>query len=359
MRFGIYTEMQCPPGKPYAQLYWEILRQIEHADEVGFAVYSTIDHHFSQEFGISANPLALFCAAAQRARRIRFRTALHVLPSKNPMELAGQIAAADILTGGRLECGVGRGHAWLYHGFGIPIDESQARFDEAFAILLKAWTEERFSYDGKFWQIRNARVVPRPLQQPHPPISTGGTSDSTYELAGSRGYGIFIPPLLPFAALERQLGIYREACAKHGHEPNIIYLRPVYLGDDKELIRRECGQYLLNFIAFNAKPVELICHAKEELQQAGYGFYASGALESLTKLSYEELVAQEIAFVGTPAQVIDKIAWLQEKAGITEFDMLANYGGMAHWQSLKQQELFARHVLPAFVQSPPLRAAAT
>ena len=94
MRFGVYTEMQCPLEKPHAQLYWETLRQIEHAEEMGFDVYSTIDHHFAQEFGISANPLALFCAAAQHARRIRFRTALHVLPSKNPMELAGQIAVA-------------------------------------------------------------------------------------------------------------------------------------------------------------------------------------------------------------------------------------------------------------------------
>jgi Luciferase-like monooxygenase len=90
MRFGIYTEMQCPPEKPHAQLYWEIQRQIEHADEMGFDVYSTIDHHFSQEFGISANPLALFCAAARRARRIRFRTALHVLPPKNPGEFLWQ-----------------------------------------------------------------------------------------------------------------------------------------------------------------------------------------------------------------------------------------------------------------------------
>src|SRR5206468_8520624 len=92
MRFGVYTEMQCPPEKPHAQLYWEIQRQIEHADEVGFDVYSTIDHHFSQEFGISANPLALFCAAAQQARRIRFRPSLHVLPAGTPPILAGEIA---------------------------------------------------------------------------------------------------------------------------------------------------------------------------------------------------------------------------------------------------------------------------
>jgi len=348
MRFGIYAEMQCPPEKPHEQLYWEILRQIEHADEVGFDVYSTIDHHFSQEFGISANPLALFCAAAQRTRRIRFRTALHVLPPKNPMELAGQIAVADIITGGRLECGVGRGHAWLYHGFGIPIEESQARFDEAFDILIRAWTEERFSYDGQFWKIHNARVVPRPLQKPHPPILTGGTSDSTYEFAGKRGYGMLVPPLLPFAAMERQFGIYRETCAKYGHEPHIIYLRPIYLGDDAVQVRRECERYLLNFIAFTAKTAELICHSPEELRKAGYGFYASGALESLTKLSYDDLVEQNVAFVGSSAQVIDKVGWLAEKAGITEFDILANYGGITHWQSLKQQELFARHVIPAF-----------
>lgn len=348
MRFGVYTEMQCPPEKPHAQLYWEIQRQIEHADEMGFDVYSTIDHHFSQEFSISANPLALFCAAAQRTRRIRFRTALHVLPPKNPLELAGQIAAADIITGGRLECGVGRGHAWLYHGFGIPIEESQARYEEAFDLLIRAWTEERFSYNGRFWHIRDARVVPRPLQNPHPPILTGGTSDSTYEMAGRKGYGMMVPPLLPFAAMERQLGLYREVCAQHGHEPNIVYLRPIYIGDDPAQLRRECEPYLLNFIAFNAKPTALICHSPQQLQEAGYGFYASGALESLTALSYDDLVEQDIAFVGTPAQIIEKIGWLREKAGIAEFDALTNYGGLAHWQSLKQQELFARYVMPAF-----------
>jgi alkanesulfonate monooxygenase SsuD/methylene tetrahydromethanopterin reductase-like flavin-dependent oxidoreductase (luciferase family) len=348
MRFGIYAEMQCPPEKPHAQLYWEIQRQIEHADEVGFDVYSTIDHHFSQEFSISANPLALFCAAAQRTRRIRFRTALHVLPPKNPLELAGQIAAADIMTGGRLECGIGRGHAWLYHGFGIPLEESQARYEEAFELVIRAWTEERFSHRGRFWQIDDARVVPRPLQRPHPPILLGGTSDGTYETAGRKGYGIMVPPLLPLAALERQLDLYREACAKHGHEANLVYLRPLYLGDDPTQVRHECERSLLNFVAFNAKPAALLRHSAKQLREAGYGFYARGALESLTALSYEDLLAQDIAFVGRPEQIIDKIGWLREKARIAEFDVLTNYGGIAHWQSIKQQELFARHVMPAF-----------
>ena len=96
MRFGIYCEIQTPPGKPHPEMIWEIMRQIEHADECGFDVYSVIDHHFFQKFSISANPLAMFAAAAQRTSRIRFRTALHTLPLENPMRLAGMIAETEI-----------------------------------------------------------------------------------------------------------------------------------------------------------------------------------------------------------------------------------------------------------------------
>lgn len=152
MRFGIYCEIQTPPGKSHYDMIWEIMRQIEHADECGFDVYSTIDHHFFQKFSISANPLAMFAAAAQRTRRIRFRTALHTLPLENPMRLAGMIAETDILTNGRLECGLGRGHAWLFGPAALPLEESRPRYDEAVDILELAFSREKFSYAGKYLQ---------------------------------------------------------------------------------------------------------------------------------------------------------------------------------------------------------------
>src|SRR5262245_44703075 len=89
MRFGLYAEMQTPPDKPHAEVYRELLGQMEHADRVGFDVYSIIEHHFFEQFSVSANPLALICAAAQRTQRLRFRVALHTLPLANPMRLAG------------------------------------------------------------------------------------------------------------------------------------------------------------------------------------------------------------------------------------------------------------------------------
>ena len=348
MRFGIYNTMQCPLDKPHAEVYKETLRQIEHADEAGFDVYSLLDHHFIQEFSISANPLAMFCAAAQRARRIRFRTALFNLTPKNPMELAGQIAAADIMTDGRIECGLCRGHAWLYPGLGVAIDESSRRFDEGHEIMLKAWSGERFSHQGQFWNIRNTQLAPVPLQKPHPPIWSGGTSNATYELAGKQGYGLMVPPLLPLQFMEAPIAIYKELCAKHGHTPHISYPRPFYLGDDKDQIRRECGAYMEAYIANNLKPFSYIDYAKEELEAAGYGFYGSNAADFFKDMTYDAMVEHDIAFVGSAQEIVDKIGYLQEKVGITEFALLVYYGGIEQQKSIKQQELFAKDVIPAF-----------
>src|SRR5262245_30081098 len=311
LRFGLYAELQTPPDKPHAELYREIMRQMEHADAAGFDVYSIIEHHFFQEFSISANPLALICAVAQRTRRLRFRVALHTLPLANPMRLAGEIAAADIICDGRLETGLGRGHAWLFERSGVDLAESRGRFDEAVEILLQAWTEDNFSHEGRYYRFKDLTVVPKPLQKPHPPLYTGGTSLGTYEMAGTRGWGMFLPPLLPFKLMEPSIQAYLAAAKKAGHKPNIVYIRPVYLGDDPRQIEHEVKPYLLKFLACNASPVTGL-PPREELIAKGYGFYASGALESLTRLSYQDIVDQEIGFVGTPEQVIGQIRRLRE-----------------------------------------------
>jgi alkanesulfonate monooxygenase SsuD/methylene tetrahydromethanopterin reductase-like flavin-dependent oxidoreductase (luciferase family) len=350
MRFGIYCEMQTPPGKSHRDMTWEIMRQIEHADQSGFDVYSVIDHHFFPKFSISANPLAMFAAAAQRTQRIRFRTALHTLPLENPMRLAGMIAETDILTNGRLEVGLGRGHAWLFGPSAMPLEESRPRYNEAIDILELAFTKETFSYDGHFYKVKDVSIVPRPQQNPHPKFYTGGTSDITYQMAGERGWGVFVPPLLPWKVLEPPLKIYKDACAKHGHEPDIVYIRPVYLDEDGSQIRKEAERAILNFLAFNASPLESLQspEKKAELIAKGYGFYASPALESLTKLTYDEIVEQEIGFIGTPEKVIRQIKNLQTKGGIGELAIVSNFGGLEHWKSIKTQSLFAKHVMPAF-----------
>lgn len=170
MKFGIYCEMQADPSKDHKELMWDLMTLIESADGLGFDSFNLIEHHLYPEFGISANPLAMFTAAAQRTDHIRFRTVCHIVPFHHPLILAGEIAAADILTRGRLECGFGRGHGWLYPPSGLPMQESKGRYQEGLEIIQLAFTKESFSYDGHFYQIKDAHVVPKPLQKPYPPI---------------------------------------------------------------------------------------------------------------------------------------------------------------------------------------------
>src|SRR5205807_7697587 len=134
--------------------------------------------------------------------------------------------------------------------------ESRERFNEAVEILVRAWTEDGFSFRGKHYSFRDLTVVPKPLQKPYPPLYTGGTSLTTYEMAGARGWGMFLPPLLPFKVMEPSINAYLAAANKAGHKPNIVYIRPVYLGDDPRQIEKEVKPALLSFLACNASPVK-------------------------------------------------------------------------------------------------------
>jgi alkanesulfonate monooxygenase SsuD/methylene tetrahydromethanopterin reductase-like flavin-dependent oxidoreductase (luciferase family) len=275
------------------------------------------------------------------------------------MRLAGRIGEADILTNGRLEVGLGRGHGWLFGPSSVPLEESRPRYNEAIDILELAFTKDKFSYDGEYYKVNNVSVVPRPIQKPYPKFYTGGTSDVTYQMAGQKGWGIFVPPLLPWKVLEAPLNIYKKACAGYGHDPDIVYIRPVYIDEDEKVIREEVEKAILNFLAFNASPVESIQseEKKAELRAKGYGFYASGALESLTKLTYEQIVEQEIGFIGTPEKVLHQVENLQKKGGIGELAIVSNFGGIDHWKSIKTQQMFAKHIIPAFRRKPVAAAA--
>lgn len=345
MLFSVYSEMQCPPGKAHVDIYWEHMRQVELADQLGFDAFSLIDHHHFPEFGISTNPLAFFTAAAQRTKRIRFRTWLHNLSIHNPLILAGEITAADILTEGRLDIGVGRGHAWVFPKASIPLEDAMARADEGIAILLDALENEYISCEGKHYNARNVHIVPRPIQKKFK-IFAGGTSDKSYERAGRLGWAMTVPPLVPLNALTRQLDIYREACAKHDHKPHVAFIRTVYMDEDPAVVKRDAEKAFRHFTAGNAAPTGDM-PPKEELLAKGFPFYASGTLESIAALSYEELREQGAIWAGTPEQVTEMVQEVLEKCeGVAEIAFVPNYGGIEHWKVTKTLQLLAEKVIP-------------
>jgi Coenzyme F420-dependent N5,N10-methylene tetrahydromethanopterin reductase and related flavin-dependent oxidoreductases len=170
MRFGLFFQAPEAAGQTHAERYAEMFDIIELADSLGFDVAWLAELHFGGAFSLLANPLMAVPVIAQRTRRIRIGTAVTLLPLHHPLSCAEQAATADLLSGGRLEFGVGRGSIpTQFHGFRVPVAENRARFDEALEIIRLAWTKPRFSYHGRFYEIEDIEVVPKPLQRPHPP----------------------------------------------------------------------------------------------------------------------------------------------------------------------------------------------
>ncbi|MDB5697589.1 MAG: hypothetical protein JWN69_393 [Alphaproteobacteria bacterium] len=351
VRFGIYCEMQSAPEKSHPELIWEVFRLMEHADAMGYSVFSLIEHHCFPSFGVSANPLAMFAAVAQRTKQLRFRTLCHTLPLHNPMVLAGQIAQTDILTNGRLELGVGRGHGWLYPPLGIPMEESQQRYREALDILHLAWSEDRFSYHGELYDVEDVSVVPKPLQRPYPKVYMTGTSGAGFVEAAERGWGIVCGGPAPYEVFEKAIEAYRNACRIHQTTPDLGYIRAVFLADDENTAHREAREAILNFYEFNIRPHDTLRDdevLKQRLSASGYGFYASDLMQTLRDFSYEQLVEQDMVWVGTPKQIVRKLEDFHAKVGFDEFSIMSHYGDISEWAALRTQQLFAREVIPAF-----------
>jgi alkanesulfonate monooxygenase SsuD/methylene tetrahydromethanopterin reductase-like flavin-dependent oxidoreductase (luciferase family) len=346
MRFSIYTEVQ-QHGQSPEQLYAELLEQIVNADRLGYDTYAAIEHFFFPKFSVSSNPTALFSAAAQRTRNITFRTMLHALPYHNPLVLASAIAATDILTGGRYEFGVGRGHGWIPTKAGVPLDEdARPRYEEAVDLLFKALANERFSHHGTYFDVDDSHVIPFPTRAFR--IYLGGTSDRTYELAAENGWGVAVPPLLPYVALKQQLDLYRGECARHGTTPDIVWIHACHLDNDRDTAMREAREWILGFIQGNCSPlIEYEKPPAEDLVKAGYGFYTAGIMESLAALPFEQLVEEDYVWVGTPQDILERINATRELCeGVTEIGITVNAGGAPHWMAIKNQELFARDVMP-------------
>ncbi|MGE0680250.1 MAG: LLM class flavin-dependent oxidoreductase [Candidatus Binatia bacterium] len=350
LRFGTYTEIQGPPGRSHAELIWDIVALAEHTDQNGFAVFCTLEHPFFEKFAINPNPLALFCTIAQRTRNLRFRALCHTLPLHNPMVLAGEIAEADILTNGRLDVGVGRGHAWLNEPANVVLEENQERYLEALDILVKAWTEDRFSYEGKYYKVKDLSVVPKPLQKPYPKIFQVGTSSKWFTKAAESGWGVCVGGPAPNFVFAEPARVYLDACKIAGTMPQLGWIKAIYLDEDEATARREAERPVRNFVDFNVSPMDSLArHTEDEkkrLRDAGYAFYAAEDFPKLRELSYRELVDAGIVLVGTPEKVGQQLLDLWREHRFQELIIMSHYGGAQRWQALKTQELFVKHIMP-------------
>src|SRR3954471_2055517 len=179
---------------PLNSVYETALERFAIMDQAGYDAGWLAEHHFSS-FSVCPSVHMMGTMAASRTRRLRIGTAVSLAPFYNPLRLAEEVALLDVLSGGRVNWGAGRGFARVeFENFGVNPDESTSRFHEAVEIVLRAWTEERLSFAGKHFRFDGVEVLPKPMQQPHPPVWMAATSESSLDWAASRGFSILMDP---------------------------------------------------------------------------------------------------------------------------------------------------------------------
>jgi alkanesulfonate monooxygenase SsuD/methylene tetrahydromethanopterin reductase-like flavin-dependent oxidoreductase (luciferase family) len=188
MEIGVYHEFHCRPDQTAAAAFEEALGQIEAADRWGLDAIWLAEIHQQARRSVLTAPLTVAAAIAARTQRIKIGTGVQVLPLCHPLRLAEETATIDQISKGRLLFGVGRsGNPRSYVAYGVPYSESRERFLETLEIVKQAWTQPTFSYEGKYYSFNNASAVPRPYQQPCPPIRVAAASEETFPSLGEAG----------------------------------------------------------------------------------------------------------------------------------------------------------------------------
>ncbi|MGE4091595.1 MAG: LLM class flavin-dependent oxidoreductase [Candidatus Binatia bacterium] len=341
MRFGFFDQLPCADSQSEVQRYHDMLAQIELGDALGFDTVWLGELHFGRQSSILASPLMVLAAAAQRTKRIRLGTAVTLLPLHSPVKMAEEAATADVLSSGRLEFGVGRGTAPIHYiGYNVPQEESRERFEEALDVIITAWTNERFSYNGTYFHAQDLSVVPRPIQKPYPPIRLAANSPDTFAIGGRLGLSIFSSPLInPLDKLREHLAVHRETL-KPGIRQDVALMFSVHVSDSREQARRECESSLKNFFRAageRLRPLgETSIKSYEAFQQA---------VAKLERATYEKV--ERMSVFGDPAYCVERVHALREEFGMDEFIGYFNQGGLVEPAIVRRSmELFAREVMP-------------
>jgi alkanesulfonate monooxygenase SsuD/methylene tetrahydromethanopterin reductase-like flavin-dependent oxidoreductase (luciferase family) len=334
---------------------WELLDQLGY-DGVGFN-----EHHCSP-YGLMNSPNLMAASAAQRTKNLKLLIYGNLLPVHEPLRLAEELAMVDCLSKGRLISGFARGIPREYQVHNVPLGQSRGRFEEAYDIILKAWSEEVFSYQGNFWSYHDVAMWPRPVQQPHPPIwmPVVGSKESI-EFAGAHDIPI-TPGLGRAQGLRDDIIRYYARCLRqNGHQitPNHLSLGlTAYVADSKAQALQEYGPHILYFNR------TLFSHGNftetEKMRQEGYSTStstdyvrpenlraAANLREDFRNMTMRDLerMAGEMP-IGPAEEVAQRIIAAAETAGANTVQLAMNRGALPHHLFMQQIRRFAAEVLP-------------
>ena len=332
MRFGLFGAAQAQRGGPdvdSAAGFNDYIDYLIEAEALGYHSSFIVEHHFTG-FGQVSATLNLLSWVGAKTSTLRLGTAVLVLPWHNPVLLAEQAATVDLLSGGRLDFGIGKGYRHNeFAGFRIPMEQAGARFEESIDIITRAWTsDERFSFQGNYWAFDDIIVEPPTHQKPHPPFWQGAGHAESIRKVAARGHNLLLDQFASIDETIKRFETYKAAMLHNGFgfDPSQVGVARAFFVADTEaekqaaVDRRITGQRRLH--AISQRP-------------------DGNNTASIMAFSDTREASEESALYGTPDEICHKIERLRAE-GI-EY-ILLNGGGT----SRRNLRRFATEVMPHF-----------
>ncbi|MGE0681678.1 MAG: LLM class flavin-dependent oxidoreductase, partial [Candidatus Binatia bacterium] len=333
--------------------YWEALAQIELADRLGFDYVWEVEHHFLEEYSHSPAPEVFYGAVTQRTKNIRIAHGVRLLPFhfNHPIKVAEQAAVLDIMSNGRVDIGTGRSTtAQELDGFGIDYDRTREEVRESLEIIVKAWTEEILEYDGKLMKIPPRRVVPKPIQKPHPPMWMACVAADSYEMAGDRGLGV-LSFSLNWEQVQQSMEAYRKACTNRKDQV-VKVVNEQFAGmiichvaenKEEEAIGLEGARWFMHNVAKLFEPLMV----KNKLYSYEYLRNLMAMDLDPKDASDAQLKEHHMVVVGNPDEVVRKLENFQ-KAGLSQVICFKQAGRIPHANIMRSIRRIGKYVLPYF-----------
>ncbi|MCO6006515.1 LLM class flavin-dependent oxidoreductase [Actinoallomurus purpureus] len=351
MKFSTFHLFHRFEGQTVREVYDYQIEIAELCEELGFDGLWVAEHHF-RDYGVIPNIFPLLSHLAARTERLRLGTGIVVLPLHNPVHVAEEAAMVDLLSGGRLEMGIGRGYQSVeFESFGVDLGEARERFNEALDMIIALWTQENVHFQGKFYGTgKEVTLMPRPVQRPHPPLHVAAVSPETVELYAARGLPILADPSAPFKKIAKAAETWHETARASGVDTEgteLVASRSVYVAPTVEQARADQARFESSFDRsriFNRQSAPI----DSRTGQVAKGFeywqdrYLKGG-EVGNDFRWEQLEV-----IGDPDRVINQIKMIQD-FGFA--NLMCDFGStrpVPIEEMKKVLRFFAAEVMPAF-----------
>jgi alkanesulfonate monooxygenase SsuD/methylene tetrahydromethanopterin reductase-like flavin-dependent oxidoreductase (luciferase family) len=357
-KFGVFSLSQFPDLAKVVESFDNDLGFFELAEQLGYDKVWIAEHLFST-YGLVTSTQVYAAAIAQRTKKIRIGMAVCAIPFNHPLRTAYDFALVDILSHGRLDFGVGRAYQpHEFVGLGVPMDKSREMLAEGLDIVLKAWTQEKISYHGKFWTIPEpVELLPKPLQKPHPPVYQATISPESFEQAARSGVNLQMASPFTYRTyrekwmdeLEKNCGHFDKVCRDLGRDPKKaerMLLLPFFVHEDARQAREIYKAHVEWFYAKvtanqlagapqtgEIKGYELTMREGKKTREMGY-------------LSFDKLHQYGACIADDPETCVAKLKEMKRRFGITEFVFWFNIGGIDKGHVERAMKLTAEKVMP-------------